>query len=279
MSTAVPSINLLPPLALGATALTVLAAPALSLLVAAGIRVAVRRSMRSAGRTSAEPAPPLPGAPATAPRLPGHPVAPEPVSASRPADPRPGSLTAIASGRLRRVVGWYLAAGLSYAVLTAVILLTTNGQDLLPVRTILISWVFAWPLVPTLALVCAWSWRATGLLMAGYFGALAALGLIGSAGIGAALLLWALYMLPPSLIVAAVAPRRLRAIGPFLAPSVFVLGLGFLTWPGIALAMLAAGVTVELVEPVTFALIALAARRRPGGAAGGRLATPTQGGE
>jgi hypothetical protein len=176
-------------------------------------------------------------------------------------DPGPpaGSLTAVASNRLRHVVGWYLAAGLTYAAMTAVILLTVNGQALLPVRTALVVLVFAWPLLPTLALVCAWSWWATGLAMAGYFGVVAALGVLGQAGAGAALLLWALYMLPPSLIVAAVAPRPLRAVGPFLAPSMFVIGLGFAVWPSVGLVVLDAGADPDLVEPITFGLIGLVA--------------------
>jgi hypothetical protein len=85
------------------------------------------------------------------------------------------------------------------------------------------------------------------------------LGLFSSGGVGGPLLLWLLYMLPPSLIVAAVALRRVRAVGPFLAPGVFVVGVGFMIWPWLALAMATAGASLELATGLAIALIGLAA--------------------
>ena len=258
LSTAVPLVDLLPRYALGATAFAVVGTPILALLVLRVFRFAVRRSMRSASRAAAKSA--ATSSTSTSPATALVDDSP-PDAATGPPDPRPsaGSLTAVAGNRLRHVVGWYLVAGLSYAALAAVILLSINGQDLLPLHTALLLMVFAWPLVPTLALVHAWSWSATGLAMAGYFGIIAALGLLDQAGAAAALLLWAFYMLPASLVVAAVAPRPLRAVGPFLAPSMFVIGLGLAVWPSSGSAVLTAGVGVDLVEPTAFGLIALVA--------------------
>ena len=188
------------------------------------------------------------------------------VAQSRPVAPRvaPGpsptvSPAATAVHRLRQAVGWYVAAGLVYAVLTSVILLSTNGHELLPLRTALVALVFAWPLVPTLALVCAWSWRGTALAVAGYVGVMLVLALFSAGGVGDPLLLWLLYMLPPSLIVAAVALRRMRAVGPFLAPAVFVVGVGFMVWPWIAYAVATAGASLEVATGLAILLVGLAA--------------------
>ena len=127
--------------ALGATILTVLATPALSLLV-----LSLPRSRRPVdavrGRASGCPGREHRPAAAPVPR-----AAPGPLSTLSP--------VATAVTRLRQAVGWYLAAGLTYALFTTVLLLSLNGQELLPLRTALVTVVFAWPLVPTLALVCA----------------------------------------------------------------------------------------------------------------------------
>jgi hypothetical protein len=97
--------------ALGATILTVLATPALSLLVLWRFRGAVDRSMRSVaghravrGREHRPAAAPVPRA------------APGPLSTLSP--------VATAVTRLRQAVGWYLAAGLTYALFTTVLLLS-----------------------------------------------------------------------------------------------------------------------------------------------------------
>ena len=232
--------------ALGATILTVLFTPVVSLLVLWRFRSAVERSMRfEAGHRDVRVRELRPVA-SPVPR----------VTAGRSATMSPD---ATAVSRLRQAAGWYLAAGLTYAVLTAVLLLSLNGQELLPLRTALVIVVFAWPLAPTLALVCAWSWRGIALAVACYIGVIVVLGLFSSGGVGGPLLLWALYMLPPSLIVAAVALRRVRAVGPFLAPAVFVVGAGFMIWPWIALVVAEAGASLEVATGLAIALIALVA--------------------
>jgi hypothetical protein len=232
--------------ALGATIVTVLVTPALSLLVLWRFRRAVERSMRSVGGARD-----LQGRDLRQVAPLGGWVAPGPMS------PRPPSATAVS--RLRQAVGWYLAAGLTFALLTTALLLSLNGQELLLLRFALVTLVFAWPLVPTLALVCAWSWRGTALAVSGYIGTMLVLGLFSSGGVGGPLLLWLLYMVPPSLIVAAVALRRVRAVGPFLAPAVFVVGAGFMVWPWIAYAVAVAGASLEVATGSAIALIALMA--------------------
>jgi hypothetical protein len=242
MTSAVPAIDPTGT-ALGATIVTVLVTPALSLLVLLRFRRAVQRSMRSVAEHRGPRA------------VQSRPVAPRIALGPSPAL----ALGATAVGRLRQAVGWYLIAGLAYAVLTTVILLSMNGHELLPLRTALVTLVFAWPLVPTLALVCAWSWRATALAVSGYFGVMLVLALFSSGGVGDPLLLWLLYMLPPSLIVAAVALRRVRAVGPFLAPAVFVVGVGFMVWPWIAYAVATAGASLEVATGLAILLVGLAA--------------------
>ena len=226
--------------ALGATIVTVLVTPALSLLVLWRFRRAVERSMRSVGGARDHWGRDL------------RPVAPLGGGCPGPTSPRSPSATAVS--HLRQAVGWYLAAGLTFALLTTALLLSLNGQELLLLRFALVTLVFAWPLVPTLALVCAWSWRGTGArrlrLHRRHAGA-RAVQLRRRRRAAAAVLL--LYMAPPSLIVAAVALRRMRTVGPFLAPSSWSVraswsGRGSRTpWPWRRVAEVATGSAIALI--------------------------------
>jgi hypothetical protein len=93
--------------ALGATILTVLVTPALSLLVLRRFRGAVQKSMRSvAEHRTIRDRELRPVAVAVPRAVPGH------LSTLSPA--------ATAVSRLQQAVGWYLAAGLAYALLTTV---------------------------------------------------------------------------------------------------------------------------------------------------------------
>lgn len=256
MSESIPPIDIVGT-ALGATILTIVVTPIVSLLVLGRFRRAVARSMQATApattdprvaRASVAPVPPQPG-----------PRDVDPPQGSAGAGPLPGSLSALAVQRLRRVVGWYLAAGVAYALTATVALLTVDGQELLPLRTVAVAFVFAWPLVPTLAVVCAWSWRLTGLVVIVYLGGLLALGALSLGGVLGPLSLWALFMLPSSLIVVGVAGRPLRAVGPFIAPSVFVVGVGYMIWPWIALPIATAGASLDVAVLATVALVGLAA--------------------
>lgn len=250
--------------ALAATLITVAATPLLTLLVLWWFRRRVQGSMRE---PAGPPAGALPGAaPPPGPAGPGG-FAPPPSPRSAPppppgsAPPPGGPLSALLRERLLRSVAWYVAAGLVYALASTVLWLLLSGQELLGLRVLLVGYVFAWPLLPTLALVCAWTWWTSGLAVVGYLIGMTLLGLLSVGGPGGPLALWALYMVPPTLVIAAVAPRRFRAVGPFLAPAVFAFGTALLVWPWIALAVLEAGASLPVAETagITVALLPVGA--------------------
>ena len=241
--------------ALAATILTVVATPVLSLLVLWRFRLAVKRSMHAT-------------APDTAPRRTTHGAAPSVRQQPTPSSPnplltpgatQPTPVSRLAVQRLRGAVGWYLAAGAAYALTASLTLLTLDGQELLLLRTAAVAFVFAWPLVPTLALVRAWPWPRTATVTTVYLAGLLGLGTLSEGGPLGPLTVWALFMLPASLIVASVAARPLRAVGPFIAPAVFVVGVGVMIWPWIALPIQEAGASYAMSVSAAVALIGLAA--------------------
>ncbi|MDQ3029878.1 MAG: hypothetical protein M3R09_07605 [Actinomycetota bacterium] len=232
-----------------ATLITIAVNPIVSLLVLGRFRRAVARSMRTSTRPSTS-------RPAALPPPPHY--AAETVCSGQPrldvlgaggaqrTSSHRGSLTTLAIGQVRQAIGWYVAAGVAYAVTAAVGLITlVGGEELLPLRTATVAFVNVWPLVPTLALVAAFNRRTTALAVSVYAATLITLGALGEAGVAQVLALWAILALPASLILAGVAGRRLRAVGPFLAPSVFVIGAGIMVWPWIAWPIVSAGASTE----------------------------------
>ena len=120
-----------------------------------------------------------------------------------------------------RAAAVYGAGGALFAAVLAFAFLRAGGMELLPLRFLLLFWVYAWPLVLTLALVAASTRRATFLLAAGYFvgyGVLALAGIIRSpeSNLGQLLVLWFTTNLPPTLLFLVVLLRRVRAVGPLV---------------------------------------------------------------
>ena len=140
---------------------------------------------------------------------------------------------------LRRMAIAHIVSGLVFAALATVILLRTSGIELLPLRTAVVIWAYAWPTALVLTLLTGPDRRAQGIILIGYLGVLCLLctltwlagvtplvvaGVVWP-GIFQPLLLWAIYALP-SLFLLLFLNRTIRAIGPLVLVFVFVLMLG-----------------------------------------------------
>jgi hypothetical protein len=114
----------------------------------------------------------------------------------------------------------YAAAGLAYAAAMTVVLLTAAAEWGGPIRFVLMTAIFAWPVVLTLGIVATPSRRARVAIPAAYLAGLFALGWIGALGsadgVFSALLLWAVYNGPATILLLAFLSRRIRAAGPLV---------------------------------------------------------------
>lgn len=112
-----------------------------------------------------------------------------------------------------RAAAIYTVAGACYAFVLAVSILM-SGSLFSPFRLLVLFWVYAWPVVLTVNLVAATSWRARLASASVYFLVLAVLGGFGSwIQVGG---LWLLVNLPPTILLLAFLNRRVRAVGPLM---------------------------------------------------------------
>jgi hypothetical protein len=119
------------------------------------------------------------------------------------------------------VAGVYAAAGLTFASLLTVAEMRAADIAFAPTRFLLLLGIFAWPLVPTIAIVAASSRRTKLAIAAAYFGGLGVLSVIGAARspdveAWQLALPWLAINLVPSLLLPAVFARRVRAVGPLV---------------------------------------------------------------
>jgi hypothetical protein len=140
---------------------------------------------------------------------------------------------------LRRLAAAHVAAGLTFAIIATVMFLLSGGMELLPVRTTVVLWAFAWPTVLVLSLLVGPDRPLQGLIFLGYFGGLFVLcgvaWLIGTTdvevvgvtvpGIVQPFFLWLAEALP-SLFLLLFLNRTIRSIGPLVLVFVFVVLFG-----------------------------------------------------
>jgi hypothetical protein len=209
----------------GTLAFYLLLAAALTFPLALGIlrlyARAVRRSMRSRARGS--PTPAVPDAPADAPDA-GRSEARAATlyDLSGPsANPDGDLLLARLLGGPWRAAIVYLVAGSAYGLLMASAQLMAGGLEILPIRLLFLFWIFSWPVVPTVGIVAATSRRAKVMVTGVYFLGLAAISAVAMSRSPdltwpQVLLSWAMYDLPPTLLLLTFLSRRIRAVGPLI---------------------------------------------------------------
>lgn len=201
-----------------------LATVPLSLLVLALFRRAVRRAMReSSGRpalgASAEPTPaagPVP--PFVLRRLDG----------ASPAETASVESYGRAIRAPRTVAVRYAVAGLVHAAVAVVLLFVGAGLEFYPVRLLVVGYLLAWPVVPTVMLVGVASrrWKVAGpaLYLLGLF--LLTYLLLPSASREEILFLLGYFAGIPTVALLLMSNRRLRTAGPFVFLVVVFAGIG-----------------------------------------------------
>jgi hypothetical protein len=138
----------------------------------------------------------------------------------------------------RHVVA-HATAGLVFAIVAAILLLRLGGLELLPLRTAVVTWAYAWPTVLVLGMLIGPDRSLQGVMLLGYFGVLAALCVIAAAvgtttlavggvpvpGILQPAMIWLLYAAPTCFLLLFL-NRTIRTIGPLILIFVFILLTG-----------------------------------------------------
>ena len=252
----VPDLPDLIGVVVGAMVATIVVTPILSLLVLWRYRHAVRRSMHLTAPGGSQAAiqpqwqPPIAtqwsevqNYPYPRPAGPSAPVvgitAGRPPSASD--DDRAGWVAVWT--RLRSLCFVYVAAGVAYGLVAAIVWLQAGQIEFAARRLAIVAVLNAWLVVPTVLAVLAAGRRTTALVWACYV--LLILLLSVRTGVGLSILvLFALMVLGPGVLLLAVSGRNLRAVGPFLAVPVLIAAAGLWVWPWLALPLVNAGATV-----------------------------------
>jgi len=125
----------------------------------------------------------------------------------------------------------YALAGGAYALVIALAMLMADGLEIMPLRLTLLTWTFLWPVVPTVAIVAVSTRRGRLALAAAY---LAGLIIIGGVAVPRnpdltwlqVFTPWALYDLPPSVLLLTYLSRRIRAVGPLILTFILLAVVG-----------------------------------------------------
>jgi hypothetical protein len=128
-----------------------------------------------------------------------------------------------------RTAAIYAIAGCCYALVMAAAFQPATETEFLPVRFLVMFWIYAWPVVLTLNLVAATTRRTKLAIASVYFLVFAALGAIAIArspalNWGQVTVLWLIINFLPTALLWAFLNRRVRAVGP-LVLSFLILAL------------------------------------------------------
>ena len=128
-----------------------------------------------------------------------------------------------AKGLARRAAGVYAVAGAAHAAIAVVLLFALWTEAFLPVRTLFVWFIMAWPIVPTVMMVAVSNRRARILGVALYFLIAVVVSPISLSDLAT---LWGWFMGVPTALMLAVSLRRLRAVGPMVLTATFVVLVG-----------------------------------------------------
>ena len=146
----------------------------------------------------------------------------------------------------------YAKAGTAFtSVMTAAVLLS-GTSDFFLIRTILVFWVYAWPIVLTLNLLAATARKQLVFTSGGYFAVFIVLivlaQLTGNDSSSSQIIqLWAITNLPPTVLILAFLARPVRAVGPM------VLSFMIIALTGSVIAMLVVGSSDEAMRIISAA--------------------------
>lgn len=119
-----------------------------------------------------------------------------------------------------RAAAIYVLAGLGYAVTFTILYLLSAQMEFVPLRFIVLCWIYAWPIVLTVNLIAAATWRRRLLTISAYFIVLILLDITSairnSIDIGQVFQVWFLLNFPATLLLFVLLNRRVRAVGPLV---------------------------------------------------------------
>ena len=245
--------------------------PILSLLVLRRYRRAVTRSMHLTAPGARQPAiqsqwqPPIPtqslietqwrevqSYPYPRPGGPSAPVVAVPAGRPSRASDDDGGGWMVVWKRLRSLCCVYVAAGVAYGLVAAIVWLQAGQMEFGARRLAIVAVLNAWPVVPTVLTVLAAGRRTIALVWGSYVLLVLLLSVGSGIELKAIFTLIVLVVVMPAVLLLALSGRDLRAVGPFLAVPVFIAAAGLWIWAWLALPLVRAG------APVTLAALAVA---------------------
>lgn len=130
-----------------------------------------------------------------------------------------------ARARCRAVRGRHLLGGAAAATVLAIATMLASESGFLPLRTLLVWTVSAWPMVLGLVVLSGFDRRVVVRSVAAYLGVLVVLG-VAAGDLAAPFLLWALVAGPATIVVVPYLHRSVRAVGVIVVAFVYVGLLG-----------------------------------------------------
>lgn len=132
-----------------------------------------------------------------------------------------GTLLGLARSSPWRAGMIYGVGGFVFAAIMSFCFLRSSNTEFLPLRYLILFWVYTWPLVPTLAQVAATGRRTKLLLAAAHGAVLVVLGAVALArspdsSMWQLAVLWLSTNLPPTLLLLVFLIRKVRAVGPLV---------------------------------------------------------------
>ena len=135
-----------------------------------------------------------------------------------------------------RAAAIYGVAGLCYALMMTIVFVAASEGGFYPIRFLVLFWYYAWPVVVTVWLVVATTWRTRFILLLIYFFILVFLAAIAVATNSVLnwrqlALLWLLTNLVVVLVLLAFLNRKIRAVGPLVLAFTIIAVTGSLFTP------------------------------------------------
>ena len=137
-----------------------------------------------------------------------------------------------------RAASVYALAGAIHAAVATALMFVFDDIEFLPIRTLFVWFVFAWPIVPTVLFVAVGDRR---LRIAGILGYFIVAAMVSPLPLDEALVLWGIVMGFPTLLILAVSNRWLRAVGPLVLAATFIAVAGANTGFSLAANLFIAG--------------------------------------
>lgn len=134
----------------------------------------------------------------------------------------------------------YAAAGLCYSLVTTIIFLMATNIGFSLLLFLIIFWYYAWPVVITICLVAAGTWRTRLTAFSTYFLIIFILGIIATIGNSFTnwlqiILLWLLTNFPAAVLLLVFLNRRIQAVGPLVLTFMIFAVTGLVILPPVVI--------------------------------------------